>query len=100
LLRFAVGLSYAEIAEHMDITNRTVDQAAPPGDAAPAPVDVGGGPPKRAGHPRAPRAGSPPADARELGISAQTVNDHAESACRHLGVRGRAAAIALIGEST
>jgi DNA-binding CsgD family transcriptional regulator len=101
VLLFAFGLTYAEIAEHMDISKRTVDRLlrrATQRLRASTSAEV---PPSERAVLERLALGTPPvAVARELGISAQTVNEHAESACRRLGVRSRAAAITLIGAST
>lgn len=97
LLLFAFGLTYAEVADHMRISVRTVDRllrrakqrlrASPATELPPS---------ERAVLERLSHGVPPAAVARELGISAETVNEHAQSACRRLGVRSRAAAIALI----
>lgn len=100
VLLFAFGLTYAEIAEHMDITKRTVDRLLRRGtQRLRASMSAEVPPSERAVLERLALGTPPVAVASELGISAQTVNEHAESACRRLGVRSRAAAIALIAPS-
>jgi RNA polymerase sigma factor (sigma-70 family) len=100
VLLFAFGLTYAEIAEHMDVTKRTVDRLlcrATQRLRASTSTEV---PPSERAVLERLALGTPSAAvAGELGISSQTVTEHAESACRRLGVQSRAAAIAAINPS-
>jgi DNA-binding CsgD family transcriptional regulator len=93
----AIGLSYPEIAEHTADTVRPVDRLlrrATQRLSLGTPADV----PPSGRAVLARLASRAPADAAQtkLGISAPMVREHAQSACRRLGVATLALAIARL----